>query len=197
MAFGYATFEIMTQRKRRQRRRETLLGETVHESDEAAQSTEEAAIQAEVYAALTEALGQLSPDDVAHLGLFAPAPVGPATPVMRKRRQRALDRLRRFGETSMVNLETLTARSLRHYELGRLRMASRVAIMLAPIVAVCLLEPMGREACACCAALLLASSGCGFAFATARASRASARDSSPGVFHWPLCWCYTDRPWMR
>lgn len=58
----------------------------------------------------------------------------------------------------MVNLETLTARSLRHYELGRLRMAARVAIVLAPIVAICLLEPMGREACACCAALLLASS---------------------------------------
>lgn len=56
----------------------------------------------------------------------------------------------------MVNLETLTARSLRHYELGRLRMAARVAIVLAPIVAVCLLEPIGREACACCAALLSA-----------------------------------------
>ena len=58
----------------------------------------------------------------------------------------------------MVNLETLTARSLRRYELGRLRMAARVAIVLAPIVAVCLLEPIGREACACCAGLLLAAS---------------------------------------
>jgi hypothetical protein len=54
----------------------------------------------------------------------------------------------------MVNLETLTARSLRHYERGRLRMAARVAIVLAPIVAVCLLEPLARETCACCAALL-------------------------------------------
>jgi hypothetical protein len=58
----------------------------------------------------------------------------------------------------MVNLETLTARSLRHYELGRLRMAASVAIVLIPIAAVCLLEPSGREACACCAALLLAAS---------------------------------------
>jgi hypothetical protein len=58
----------------------------------------------------------------------------------------------------MVNLETLTARSLRHYELGRLRMATRVAIVLVPIAAVCLLEPIGREACACCAALLVATS---------------------------------------
>jgi RNA polymerase sigma-70 factor, ECF subfamily len=92
-AFGIATFEIMTQRKRRQRRRETPLGEAVTESAEA-QSVEDAVMQAEVYAALTEALGQLSPDDVAHLGLLEPAPARPATPAMRKRRQRALDRLR-------------------------------------------------------------------------------------------------------
>jgi hypothetical protein len=58
----------------------------------------------------------------------------------------------------MVKLETLTARSLRHYEFGRMRMAARVAILLVPVVAVCLLEPIGREACACCAALLLATS---------------------------------------
>ena len=56
----------------------------------------------------------------------------------------------------MVTLETLTARSLRHYERGRLRMAARVALVLTPVAAVCLLEPIGREACACCAALLLA-----------------------------------------
>jgi hypothetical protein len=58
----------------------------------------------------------------------------------------------------MVNLETLTAQSLRHYELGRLRMAARIAIVVAPIVAVCLLEPIGREASACCAPLLLVAS---------------------------------------
>ena len=58
----------------------------------------------------------------------------------------------------MVNLETLTARSLRHYELGRFRMATRIALVLVPIAAVCLLEPVGREACACCAALLLGAS---------------------------------------
>jgi hypothetical protein len=55
----------------------------------------------------------------------------------------------------MVNLETLTARSLRHYELGRLRMAARISLLLAPIVAISLLEATRREACACCAALLL------------------------------------------
>src|SRR3954469_19205125 len=58
----------------------------------------------------------------------------------------------------MVNLETLKARSLRHYQLGRLRMALRIAILLLPIVAICLHEPVGRETCACCAALLLGGS---------------------------------------
>jgi hypothetical protein len=56
----------------------------------------------------------------------------------------------------MVNLETLTARSLRHYELGRLRMAARIAVVLGPVAAVCLLQPIGRETTACCAALLFA-----------------------------------------
>ena len=93
-AFGIATFEIMTQRKRRQRRRETLLGETLPESQESAPSAEDAVMQAEVRAALSEALGQLSADGVAHLGLFEPSRPFPATPAMRKRRQRALDRLR-------------------------------------------------------------------------------------------------------
>ena len=58
----------------------------------------------------------------------------------------------------MVNLETLTARSLRHYEFGRLRMAARIAIVLGPLVAVCLLQPVGREPTACCAALLVVGS---------------------------------------
>jgi RNA polymerase sigma-70 factor, ECF subfamily len=93
-AFGIATFEIMTQRKRRNRRRETLVGEPVTDSEDSVQSAEDAVIQAEVQAALTEAVGQLSPDDFAHLGLLEATRVGPATPAMRKRRQRALDRLR-------------------------------------------------------------------------------------------------------
>jgi RNA polymerase sigma-70 factor (ECF subfamily) len=67
-AFGIATFEIMTQRKRRQRRRETLLAEAVTETTASLQSVEDAVMQAEVHAALTEALGQLSLEDVAHLG---------------------------------------------------------------------------------------------------------------------------------
>ena len=55
----------------------------------------------------------------------------------------------------MVNLEQLTARGLRAYELGRLCTASRVAIALAPALLVCLLEPRRRETCACLAVLLV------------------------------------------
>src|SRR5688572_15823917 len=58
----------------------------------------------------------------------------------------------------MANLETLTARSLRHYQLGRLRMATRIALLLTPIAAACLLQPAGRETTACCATLLIATS---------------------------------------
>ncbi|HKY34584.1 MAG TPA: hypothetical protein VJN18_01485 [Polyangiaceae bacterium] len=50
----------------------------------------------------------------------------------------------------------MTTRSLRAYELGRLRMAVKVALIVVPIIAVCMLEPVGRETCACCGALLLA-----------------------------------------
>jgi RNA polymerase sigma-70 factor, ECF subfamily len=93
-AFAIATFEIMSQRKRRQRRRETLAGETPQEPTASVPSVEEAAMQAELHSALTDALGQLSAEDVEHLGLREPASPGPATPAMRKRKQRALERLR-------------------------------------------------------------------------------------------------------
>lgn len=93
-AFGIATFEILSQRKRRQRRRETLTGAIPQESTASAQSAEEAAIQAELQAALTDALGQLCPEDVEHLGLSESASLGPTTPAMRKRKQRARERLR-------------------------------------------------------------------------------------------------------
>jgi len=55
----------------------------------------------------------------------------------------------------MVNLDELRARGLHAYELGRLRTAARVAIVLIPIAAVCLLEARSREACACLSVLLL------------------------------------------
>lgn len=93
-AFGIATFQILTQRKRQLRRRETLVGDTMPEFSASAPSIEDSVIVAEVHAALADALGQLSPEDMEHLGLLERARVGPATPAMRKRRERALDRLR-------------------------------------------------------------------------------------------------------
>ena len=92
-AFGIATFEILTQRRRRQRRREAFIDSALPEPMDSAPSTEEAALQAELQVALIEALGQLPPEDLTHLSL-GERHGGPATAAMRKRRQRALDRLR-------------------------------------------------------------------------------------------------------
>lgn len=55
----------------------------------------------------------------------------------------------------MVDLDALTVQSLRHYQLGRLRMSLRIAIVLLPIAAACLVEPVGRETALCCAVVLL------------------------------------------
>jgi hypothetical protein len=56
----------------------------------------------------------------------------------------------------MVTPEELTARGLRAYEMGRLLTAVRVALVVIPVAAVCLIERRGREACACLALILLA-----------------------------------------
>lgn len=92
-AFGIASFEVLTQRKRRERRREDYSGVELPEIL-GAPSSEEAAIHAELRVALSEALGQLSEEDLAQLGLGSVDHAGAATPAMRKRRQRALERLR-------------------------------------------------------------------------------------------------------
>lgn len=94
-AFGIASYEILTHRKRMKRRREvhdeTALGGQV---DRAA-SQEAALEEAELARALEQAVGALTDEDREALGL-APgmSGAGPATPFARKRKQRALDRLR-------------------------------------------------------------------------------------------------------
>jgi len=93
-AFGIATFELMSQRKRRTRRREAFLGDDLPDALAATESSEDTVIRAELHAALAGALGQLSAHDLEQLDLLDAARAGPATPAMRKRRQRALDRLR-------------------------------------------------------------------------------------------------------
>ena len=55
----------------------------------------------------------------------------------------------------MVNLEELTLRGLRAYEIGRLRAALRVLLVLVPAVLVCAFEDRTREPCICVGVLLL------------------------------------------
>jgi RNA polymerase sigma-70 factor (ECF subfamily) len=93
-AFGIASYEVMTVRRRKQRRRETF-DETVLEAQWASQpSQEEALVRADLEAALDHVLGDLSPDDRAHLGLVTTTMNSATGAALRKRRQRALERLR-------------------------------------------------------------------------------------------------------
>jgi hypothetical protein len=55
----------------------------------------------------------------------------------------------------MITREQLRAQGLWAYETGRLRAASRVALVLVPATAVCLFESRARGACACLAVALL------------------------------------------
>lgn len=56
----------------------------------------------------------------------------------------------------MVNLDELSLRGMRAYEVGRLRAALRVCLVLVPAVLLCAFEARAREACICVGALLLA-----------------------------------------
>jgi RNA polymerase sigma-70 factor (ECF subfamily) len=94
-AFGIAGYEIMTQRKRAQRRREIADDTSLAVEPHPGVSQEEALLQREMTAALEHAVGALPIADRELLGL-APngAPEGAMSPTLRKRKQRALDRLR-------------------------------------------------------------------------------------------------------
>ncbi len=92
-AFGIASYEIMTVRRRWLRRRETFEQAVLEAQPDSAATQEEALISAELQRALEDVLRQLSNDDRAHLGVALTASsTGGAT--ARKRRQRALERLR-------------------------------------------------------------------------------------------------------
>jgi RNA polymerase sigma-70 factor (ECF subfamily) len=93
-AFGIATFEVMTQRRRLHRRRESFNPSGVAEANEASDSAEEEALRSELRVVLTEALGALSAEELRLLGLDETVPATAASPATRKRRQRALERLR-------------------------------------------------------------------------------------------------------
>lgn len=92
-AFGIASYEMMTHRRRQHRRRETSDSALAAHPDDAA-SQEELLIQREVVAALTEAVGTLTEEDRRALGILSEQEVGASSAAHRKRKQRALDRLR-------------------------------------------------------------------------------------------------------
>ena len=97
-AFGIASYEIMTQRRRQRRRREipgVMTPAVADRASDPAPSQEEAVMTHQLATMLASATGALSDHDRVALGLVSgPALTPTAGPALRKRRQRALDRLR-------------------------------------------------------------------------------------------------------
>ena len=93
-AFGIASFEIMTVRRRRGRRKEQPAGPALELETDPRASQEDVTIRSDLLEALRDALGVLSPEDRAQLDLEGVALVNVPAATLRKRRQRALERLR-------------------------------------------------------------------------------------------------------
>jgi RNA polymerase sigma-70 factor (ECF subfamily) len=93
--FGIASYEIMSQRRRRPRRREADGSPALQRRPDPAVSQEEAVMKEELTAALTLVIGALSREDRLALGLLeGPEAKTQGGAAVRKRRQRALERLR-------------------------------------------------------------------------------------------------------
>jgi RNA polymerase sigma-70 factor (ECF subfamily) len=93
-AFGIAAFEIRTHRRRVQRRREVSEANLTNHAALSA-SAEEWMLERELVDALEQSLGVLSESDRAALGLVSDRSGSRETgPALRKRRQRAVERLR-------------------------------------------------------------------------------------------------------
>lgn len=92
-AFGIASYEIMTHRRRLQRRREISDETSVAAHLDGSASQEEQLLERELAVAFEEAVGSLTEEDRASLGLRDDASDA-AGATLRKRKQRALDRLR-------------------------------------------------------------------------------------------------------
>lgn len=92
-AFGIASYEILSYRRRKVRRREKLGAPELARLPDPDRSQEEGVMLRDLEGALVRVLGQLSDADRANLGLVD-APQDVAAAALRKRRQRALDRLR-------------------------------------------------------------------------------------------------------
>jgi RNA polymerase sigma factor (sigma-70 family) len=96
--FGIASYEVKTLRRQMQRRREKSVADfgSNDRADDGGGSPEEAAIRRDLHAALTEALGELTPAerDVLTGEEDEREKTGVSITAWRKRRQRALDKLR-------------------------------------------------------------------------------------------------------
>lgn len=93
-AFGIASYEIMTQRRRRSRRKELSDARELDAHVDRSASQEEVAIRSELVEAMAQAVGELSEEDKRTLGLDMANDADLPAATLRKRRQRALDRLR-------------------------------------------------------------------------------------------------------
>jgi RNA polymerase sigma-70 factor (ECF subfamily) len=93
-AFGIASYAVLTHRRKVQRRRETAEPEKVDALATQGVSQEEVTIRRDLHAALREVLGQLSEEDLVHLGPGTSAHAAVSGATLRKRRQRAMARLR-------------------------------------------------------------------------------------------------------
>lgn len=93
--FGIASYEVMTHRRRRQRRREVHDESSVATRVDDSATQEESLLRGEMLRAFEEIVGSLDDDDRRALGLerSSSAENAPAA-TLRKRKQRALDRLR-------------------------------------------------------------------------------------------------------
>jgi RNA polymerase sigma-70 factor (ECF subfamily) len=94
-AFGIASYEVMTQRRRQRRRREVTDGPLGSVADQGA-SAEDSLIGHELRDALARSMGELTAEDRLVLGVEAAGSIDAGVPgaTLRKRRQRALERLR-------------------------------------------------------------------------------------------------------
>lgn len=93
-AFGIASYEILTQRRRRTRRRELSGSHGMDRQLHPGASQEDIVIRAEIAEAMTHMVGALSDEDRASLDIDGHGIGELAGATRRKRRQRALDRLR-------------------------------------------------------------------------------------------------------
>lgn len=93
-AFGIASYEILTHRRRRVRRKELVQHRALDAQVDPSASQEDVAIRAELVAAMGYAFGHLSGDDQRTLAAKMGKGADVAAATLRKRRQRALERLR-------------------------------------------------------------------------------------------------------